>query len=295
MPIIASILLLACANVSLAAEGSLVRSSGDNFESYSANAFAGPSAPGATKYLHVEGSVKGADNGALFKELEDAFDAPLRQKPTFALFSDVAQVDGVGHVVLNLIVEPASPSNAAALDAYVSRLSARGFHGLPVVFQEAARIDLSVSLQIGMYTESNDDAFSMHYETNAQSSYPSIAAWLAAYNPMGFGVIAKDHRAFVDFVRGFVGDPQKFKDIQERVLPANNMVELVTRTSVELPGGAVAGPLMDTGPFLPFSFVRNCFDSRLENGMCSGVPARAAGRALPSLIGSRFPLHPLWD
>lgn len=226
----------------------------------------------AARYLHLDGTVTG-DPATALHDVDAVFLAPLRAAAGGVLFNDTAQTDGTGRLRLNLIVEAKDAARAPAVDAYVAALQAHGFRGLTVVFQDVAEIDLDASLQLGDYNPNDEEtAFTKKWEKAGHRSYGTLAAFLADYNGLGFGVIDKRHPAFEAFLSAFIGDPTTFADVRARVLPGVDMVQLVTLTTVRTADGAVAGPMIDSGPILPFTFSRACYSTRYEGGKCSGAP-----------------------
>jgi hypothetical protein len=219
-------------------------------------------------FLHLQGSDPSTTSKQLNQEIQDTFLTPVDQLKTRVIYSQVSQAYGNKDFFVNFILEPAGNLQQAAVDEYVHSLEGRIFHGSEVHFQTVSKILESATILAGTYVQNRQDPFQQKYALLRKYEFSTLREWRDFTNAYGGALLDHDNRKLMTFLRRFVADDEIFERFRDRALATSNMMAISPAVTLVLSDGSTSGPAMETTPFLPFKFFRNCYSQSYENGMC---------------------------
>ena len=224
-----------------------------------------------TRYLHLAGTISEISQDEIVTEVNSRFLEPMDKPGSHIKKYYFFMVDGNRSYFLNIIIESLDAEGAAFVDAFDRQQSAKEFHSQKVVFRNVRQIVEQVHLVAGLHQPgSSEDSFTPSSALDREFRLSTLTQWEAFTDKMGFAFQSKKSADFLTYLAWFFRTPDAYQDYARTVLARNNVVLAELTPVVILDDGSETGRNDLTSPFFDLPFVRTCWATSYENGMCFG-------------------------
>jgi hypothetical protein len=220
-----------------------------------------------TYYIHLEGTASGLPQEDVLKKFHDVFLDPLGPSGRSTYNSYATQVQGPkNYFVFNYIFEAMNDSQIQKIEQYVSDREGMTVFGNKVTFRTVTQIKETLSLLIGDYDGTQDDAFVLKYNYPRNFSFADFSQWLSFSNEFGYALLGS-HDKFKTYMESYTKSMPEKPSITA-LFARHNMMALDSDISVILENGEVITQDFKNTPFSLFRFIRSCYLPQYENGKC---------------------------